>query len=299
MLDAKAMAQSTAIIIKEHVAAATAPLVERIDALENAPKPEPVTLDMLIPVIGEQINIARPIEPADDDADNIAPLMERLAELETRPTSEQVAEMIDEAFENVPKPVHVGIDAEAVGQMLSDRIESLTEAATEAAKLAAESAVAGLEKPQDGKSVTLEDVQPLIDEAVAKAVDARPLPKDGAGVVDIIPKQGGGLVYVWDNGRTKELDIPVPPAPTFDEYCPDDTADLVALAIKTMAEVPDILTVEVGQQVYDPRPAKQLPITLNINGGGVEPKPVQTRKTVTTRKDAAGNLVADIVETTE
>lgn len=35
------------------------------------------------------------------------------------------------------------------------------------------------ERGEDGKSVTLEDVQPLIDEAVVKAISAMPVPKDG------------------------------------------------------------------------------------------------------------------------
>lgn len=45
---------------------------------------------------------------------------------------------------------------------------------------AVEYAVAALPRPQDGRSVTLEDVRPLIDEALQVAIAALPVPKDGA-----------------------------------------------------------------------------------------------------------------------
>lgn len=45
-------------------------------------------------------------------------------------------------------------------------------------------AVAVIPRPQDGKSITVEDVRPLIEEQIAKAAAALPAPKDGRDGVD-------------------------------------------------------------------------------------------------------------------
>lgn len=68
-----------------------------------------------------------------------------------------------------------------------------------------ELAVAALPRPLDGKSVTTDDVRPLIDEAVAMAVSAIPVPKDGADVVDLLIDRHGALVATLSNGQTKSL----------------------------------------------------------------------------------------------
>jgi hypothetical protein len=44
--------------------------------------------------------------------------------------------------------------------------------------------IAEIPKPQDGKSITIEDVRPLIDDQIAKAVAAFPIPKDGRDGID-------------------------------------------------------------------------------------------------------------------
>lgn len=219
----------------------------------------------------------------------VEPLIERIKQLEQLElppfvTMDHILPAIDAKIAAIP-PVEPGKDAdpEQVAALVAEAVEC---------------AVGALPAPQDGKSVTLEDVQPLIDEAVAKTVAQIPPARDGAGVVDAIVRRDGSLALVLSDGQVKQLAEPLPPAPEFSEYCPDDTAELVALAIKTMAEIPDIPAAPEPLPPM-PQPAKQLPITLNITPAGATPQPTQTRKTVTTRKDAAGNLVADIVETTE
>jgi hypothetical protein len=87
-------------------------------------------------------------------------------------------------------------------------------------------AVAGIKLPLDGKdgadgtSITLDDVAPLIDKAVAEiqeAVAAIPAPKDGRDGLD------------GRDGRPGELSL-----------APDDVADQIAKTIAMLAESPPI-----------------------------------------------------------
>jgi hypothetical protein len=76
-------------------------------------------------------------------------------------------------------------------------------------------AVAALPAPQDGKSVTVDDVRPLIDEAVQKAVSVLPKAKDGepgkdgVGLAGAILSREGGLVLTLTDGTTRDLGIVV------------------------------------------------------------------------------------------
>ena len=63
---------------------------------------------------------------------------------------------------------------------------------------------------------------------------------------------------------------------TAEDVAPDDVAEMVARAIETVRES---------------KPAPRSDVVLNINPEG-KPK----KKTITTRRDADGNLVADVVE---
>jgi hypothetical protein len=67
---------------------------------------------------------------------------------------------------------------------------------------------------KDGSSVTIDDVAPLIEEAVAKAVSSIPVPKDGAdgrdgkdglSVKDFVRDKEGHLIVVMSDGTTKDL----------------------------------------------------------------------------------------------
>jgi hypothetical protein len=60
---------------------------------------------------------------------------------------------------------------------------------------------------------------------------------------------------------------------------PDDIADQISKAVTLLAESPQITT-------------KAAPFVLNITS----PERNQTSKTITTRRDDAGNLVANVVE---
>jgi hypothetical protein len=76
-------------------------------------------------------------------------------------------------------------------------------------------AVAALPAPQDGKSITADDVRPLVEECVTKTVEALPVPKDGnpgkdgVGLAGALIDRGGNLVVTLTDGTTRELGIVV------------------------------------------------------------------------------------------
>lgn len=65
--------------------------------------------------------------------------------------------------------------------------------------------LAALPTPKDGKSVTLDDVRPLIEEGIAAAVAALPAPKDGCGIKNLLIDRAGNLVAAMDDGRIADL----------------------------------------------------------------------------------------------
>lgn len=139
----------------------------------------------------------------------------------------------------------MGFDPEAFGQAMGEAIRRAVEPLQ--ARIAdLEKQVACLPAPingqdgapgKDGKSITIEDVQPIIDRAVAliceeaeqaisEAVKAIPTPKDGkdgrdgkdgergekgdpgadgAGIADTLIDRGGALVVTYTDGRVKSL----------------------------------------------------------------------------------------------
>lgn len=66
-------------------------------------------------------------------------------------------------------------------------------------------AVDEIPRPENGRSVTVEDVAPLIETAVKSAVDALPRAKDGVSVVDALVDRDGQLIQTFSDGRTKSV----------------------------------------------------------------------------------------------
>lgn len=58
---------------------------------------------------------------------------------------------------------------------------------------------------KDGRSLTAEDVAPLIAAEVTKAFATVPKPADGIGMVDAIVDRAGHLVMTFTDGRTKDI----------------------------------------------------------------------------------------------
>lgn len=110
----------------------------------------------------------------------VAPMAARIETLERelaaeraqdRLAPEAVARQIAEAVSAIPQPGPVQVDTEALAKLAAD-----------AARAELEQAVAALPTPKDGddgKSVTVDDVRPLIVDAVKQAVEAIPAPQDG------------------------------------------------------------------------------------------------------------------------
>lgn len=106
----------------------------------------------------------------------VAPLIARIAELESRPA--------------IPGPPGKDIDPEEVAARIDRTVKT---------------AVAAIPPAKDGQSVTMDDVRPLIDEAAQKAVSALPAPKDGVGMAGALIDRDGGLVVTLSDGTTRDL----------------------------------------------------------------------------------------------
>lgn len=126
----------------------------------------------------------------------VAPLAERLASLEAQ------------------RPIH-GKDGQD-GRDGSDGKDVDPEAIAALVRQEVERAVGALPKPQDGKSVGADDVAPLVKEAVAAAVadavKAIPIPKDGKdgrdGLDAVTPLlKDGLLLFTMSDGSVKEVGL--------------------------------------------------------------------------------------------
>lgn len=151
--------------IKAMPALVTKDLGERVQAaVAELPRPkdgEPgasVTAEDLVPLVSEQVaqQVAKAVQeiPAPKDGNSVTP----------DDVAPMLAEMVAKAVGDLPRPKD-GKDADplVVAEMVAK-------------------AVAEIPKPQDGRSVTVEDVSPMVAEEVSKAVAAIPRPKDGESV---------------------------------------------------------------------------------------------------------------------
>ena len=124
-----------------------------------------------------------------DVKNGLAEVTARVASLQEAPELPDIPKMIDEA-----------ISAKLGVEDMERSIEEVVRAV-----------VAEIPAPQDGKSVTIEDVAPLIASEVEKRVSELPKPKDGKDgrdgldVKDLFRAEGGILVATMSDGRVKEL----------------------------------------------------------------------------------------------
>lgn len=121
---------------------------------------------------------------------SVAPLVERLEAMERRlddmPTPQdgkdadpaEVAAIVSEGMKSELSEIRAAVEAIEVPEL------------PDIPKMVAD-AVAAIPEPQDGKSVTVEDVSPLIEESVSKAVSELPKPKDGVDGEDGDPGEKG------------------------------------------------------------------------------------------------------------
>ena len=135
------------------------------------------------------------------------PLVERLAEIERR--------LDDVSRQRGQSDIEMSaVRADIANEARAIAGDIVAEARTIAGS-AADEFLRAIPLPKDGASVTVDDVRPLIDEAVAKAVDAIPVPKDGrpgldgVGLAGAMIDRDGNLVITLTNGEMKTLGVVV------------------------------------------------------------------------------------------
>lgn len=173
------------------------PMVDALPAPENG---KSVTVEDVAPLIAEQVAKAvsaisppAPVEPSDDRLKAIVgPLIEAWPKPENGKsvTVEDVMPLISEEVARAVKALPTPVPVEPTDDRLKAIIVPLIEA---------------LPVPENGKSVTLTDVAPMIADQVAKAVSALPAAKDGVGLAGAIIDRDGHLVVTLTDGATKEL----------------------------------------------------------------------------------------------
>lgn len=183
LIEQEALLDDVASVVKQAIQASVSPLFDRISALEkqvaDAAKPKEIDVEGIVglavkAIAPEIAGIRADIQAVQAKADTAAEL--------SRPDA------IAEIVKSYERPAF-SADMQAA---IDD---------------AARKAISELPTPENGKSVTVEDVQPLILAEVEKAVGAIsiPVPKDGIGLAGAIIDRSGNLVVTMTDGSTKEL----------------------------------------------------------------------------------------------
>ncbi|MGO8241330.1 hypothetical protein ACC806_34900 [Rhizobium ruizarguesonis] len=182
--------EAVAELARQKIAGDLAELRAAVEAIQPAPE-----LPDIAGMIEQQI-AGRPT--AADVTEIIEKRIAELPELPALPELPDVEGMIQRAVDALPTKTEIAAMIVALTElpdiegMIKTAIDAVPPSPDEAAvRTMIEEQLAELPKAQDGKSVTVEDVAPLIDEAVVKAVAAIPVPKDGAPGKDGEPGQPG------------------------------------------------------------------------------------------------------------
>lgn len=177
MFDGEAFGAEIVAQVRGYCERAVAPLVKRIEQLESR---ESLDLDALAAALTERgfVHVDGVISKADFDA--LADKMETSAR-------SAVQEAVDVAVKALPVAKDgKNADPDAIDLMIAQ-------------------AVARIPAPKDGTSVTVDDVAPLISEAVEKAVASIPAPKDGVGLAGAVIGREGNLIVTLTDGQTRDL----------------------------------------------------------------------------------------------
>lgn len=201
-------------VMKSLVSTATAPILARIEAIEARLSALPTPRD------GED---ADPEKVADIVSSRMA---EELDHLRAAVAGINVPDAYDDTeIRHEIAELRKGMDApsgpgvEEVSDIVSSRIGAeLDELRSAIANLPApevptlpdipamvKEAVDAIEKPQDGHSPTTEEILPLVEECVSRAVSAIPVPKDGVNLAGAIIDRAGNLVVTLSDGSTRDL----------------------------------------------------------------------------------------------
>lgn len=207
--DIALLMKGMAPVIGELISKSVQPLVERVAELEQAISeiPAPVELDEAGIVSRATSSAAESVRPLIEDLKKALDALPALPELpdvagmikealdalvaQREQDAAQVQswmEGVDAKFSELPQPAEV--KPEDFRVVIADEVSR---------------AVGDLPKPQDGKSVTVDDVAPLIEQAVAKSVAALPTPADGVGLAGAVQDHQGHLVLTLTSGATVDV----------------------------------------------------------------------------------------------
>ena len=258
MPEVKELVSQVVDALRKQVATAIGPVIERLEKLERALAErkglEPESVKKMVAEAVAEIPV--PKDGASVSLEDVAPLID--AEVQRAvaaiPTPKDgisvtvddvaplVAAEVQRAVAGLPAPKDgVSPEPEKVAALLAPRM-------AEMAERAAEAAVEKIERPKDGKSVTVEDVAPLIGAEVERAVAEIPRPRDG------VSPEAGQIADLL--------------APQLAE-----AAEKAALAAVAKIELPDVAPV-VSAEVE--RAIKSIPAPKDgVDGKSVAPEAVQ------------------------
>jgi len=252
-----------ALATKDAIAVAVAPLLERIAVLEakaaQLPRDAEVDLDVLalkaaalipVPLAGRDGKDA-PVVDLDALAVKAAARVPSPA-FEVKSFDSHVHRVLDERLMSLtPKDGKDGrdgqnIDPELVRKFIAEEVAKIPAPRdgkdgrdVDAAMLetivsaTVDRVLSGWTRPTDGKSLTPEDVAPLIAAEVTKAVSALPKAKDGKGIHDVFITREGELALTFSDGGREKVGVVVgaPGAPGKDadmELLKKHAEDIVA-----------------------------------------------------------------------
>ena len=214
MLDTKALAEATALIVREHVAAAIAPLLERIGVLE-AEKAALPDFDAMLSKAVSSIELPEAPAPLAPDMEEVGKMIARAVDsaVTARPapkdgtsfTAEDARPIVESLVKDAVDGIAAPKDGVGLAGALIDRDGALVVTLTDG--------TARSLGPVVGKDVDMVAVK----DAIASSVAALPKPKDGVdalGFDDLTVEHDGERSFVLrfvQGDRSKEFafDIPV------------------------------------------------------------------------------------------
>jgi hypothetical protein len=217
--EAAALMGAVATVVREYVGQVFDTVDDRLKALENKPTIQPRD--------GEPGKDGQPGRDGKDaDESRISALEAEIVQLR--------AQMLESAQAPEPPDINALVKAAVAAEVallptpkdgapgrsveLSD-VEPLVKAAVDA-----------IPRPQDGRSVTVDDVAPMITSEVAKAVSALPAPPEPVSVADALISRDGQLTVTFTDGTVKSVGVVVGR-----DADPEDVKRMVAEAV---AEIP-------------------------------------------------------------
>ncbi len=189
--------------------------------------------------------------------DATAPLLQRIAGLESASTV----------------PADPEVVAAIAAKWVSDELTGIIKADVEAIR--ADIEALGAETATPGHASTAEELTPLVETAVGRALEAQRKPQDGVGLADALIDRDHVLVLTMTDGRAKSLGRVVgrdgKDAEPFQIFAPEDLAVQVGKALSLLTEAPDLAMLAM-------------------------PAPAPRGKRIAIQRDNAGGLVAEVVE---